>query len=329
MKGISQDCLDNLQEAKRAYFNGDFDQVLTLEGCYTTLDSEYKKEAMELLINAHLVLDNNQVADQYMEELLTEFPLYQSRSTDLIEFQELHKTYEIKTKWNVGAFAGINIPDFHIMQYRSLASITEETSGYSNDLGVSLGINAQRMLWKKLFVSGSLIYQQFGYSQKETIMTFQDVFISEKLNYISTPIQIGYEFFKSNIKVYISGGVSPHFLISAKGDIELFGIEPDQTTTLTGIPRKVQGYDLTDQRNRVTLNYVAGLGVKRSFGLYAVELAFHYEFGLSNLVNEEKRFTDENLWRTYSYVPDDFKIDYVRITLGVVKSFVYPKKLGK
>ncbi len=327
----AQECQDKLQEAKRAYFNGNFEQVnSSLEDCYQSgLEGEEKKEALELLVNANLVLDNNQSADNYMQELLKEYPLYQPRSTDLVEFQELYKSYEIRTKWNLGFVAGINIPDFQVMQYRSLASITEETSGYEGDIGASLGLKAEWMVWKKLFLSGSVLYQQFGYSQKERIMTFQDVFIAEKLNFVSVPVMIGYEFFKSDFKVFIQGGISPHFLLSSKANLELFGVDPDQRTPLTGIPRKTEGYDLTDQRKQVTLSYVAGAGFRKSFGLYAVELAFHYEFGLNNLVKEEQRFQDTQLWRTYSYVPDDFKVDNVRIALGVVKSFVYPKKLEK
>ena len=81
-----------------------------------------------------------------------------------------------------------------------------------------------------------------------------------------------------------------------------------------------------DQRKPITLNYVGTFGIRRTIGLYAIEFVCQYDYGLRNLVKEEGRYLDQNLVETYSYVPDDFKMDNLQFRIGVSRHFVKPVK---
>ncbi|MFY0627257.1 MAG: PorT family protein [Reichenbachiella sp.] len=328
---FGQSCNQNLTEAKRSFFDGQFDKInILIADCYQhQLNKSDKIDALELLINANLMLNKKQKADQYLNELLTLEPLYETSESDLIEFKELHNSYSIKTKFNIGFQLGANFPKYQVLQYNSIASITEEPNNYESNIGLVIGLKGEWFFWKNFFISSSVLYQSFNYNQQETIMGFQDVFVSEKMNVLVLPFQLGYEFSTPILNIFINAGISPHLLLSSKANLELFGIDSEQRTTLTGIPRKATDYDISNQRKNATLNYVFGGGIRKNFGLYAVEISAFYEYGLNNLIEESERYSDQNLWRTYSYVPDDFKMDHFKISLGIIKSFVYPKKLKK
>ncbi len=317
-----------MAEAQRAYFNGNFNQVHSLiSNCHhNSFNKDDKRVALELLINSSLILNNSEQADQYMEQLLAEYPLYKSRETDLVEFRRLLDTYELRTRFNLGVHVGFNNPDYSIMQYRSLSSLTEEPASYNSKAGISMGISGEWNVWQNLFLSGSVLIQNHRYNQDETILGYQNVFIEERLTYLSTPFQVKYYLLNRGIKPFVSGGINPHLLVSSKADLQLFGLDPDFITPLVGIPRKVSNYQISDQRKSVTLNYLIGVGIQRSFGLWSAELGVFYEFGLNNLVNEDNRYSDKTLIEVYSYVPDDFKMDHLRIAIGLIRSFIVPSK---
>ena len=325
----AQDCFRNLQDARRDYINGNFERVISLLSPCADLTGEDQKEALELLINSNLILDHHDQADQYMMNLLQAFPLYQDRPSDLIEFQHLFESYEIRTKYNLGAYIGFNSPSFSVLQYRSVSSITEEPDAYNTSIGTLYGVNGSWLFYKDYFLSGGIFLQQFNYNQSEIILTFQEVSIAEKLTYISTPIQIGYQISRPSTDYFAQAGISINFLLESEARLELFGIDPDITTPLTGIPRKADSYSLTQQRRPVTFSYVVSAGIRRHIGLISIEIGLHYEIGLNNLVSEKNRFANEDAYRTYSYVSDDFKMNHLRVTAGFTKRIVYPKKKMK
>ena len=89
----AQDCRMQLENANRAFYDGNFEEIeVLLGGCYSSLDGGDREEALELLINASLMLNEDERADGYMNELLSLNPIYQPNSSDLVEFQRLHET---------------------------------------------------------------------------------------------------------------------------------------------------------------------------------------------------------------------------------------------
>jgi hypothetical protein len=261
-----------------------------------------------------------------MLQLLKIRPQYKTRTTDLVEFKQLQESYDIKTRFNLSLFAGMNNPEFQVMQYRSIASETLEPGSYESNIGANLGIGFDWRLVDEFYISIAALYQRNSYSYTETILDYQDVSVIERLDFLNTPVLLRYQLSYSDYQLILSAGMSAHWLLVSRGDIELFGRQSGSRTILNGIPEKTIDYNLSEQRNKVNLNYVLGAAIRRKFGLTAIELAFNYEYGLNNLVIGEERFSNEDLYRTYSYIPDDFKMNQWRISVGIIQSFVYPKK---
>ena len=54
-------------------------------------------------------------------------------------------------------------------------------------------------------------------------------------------------------------------------------------------------------------------------------LDLRYNFGLTNNVNGENRYKDDEEWSLYQYVDDDFSINNFYMSLGYVYSFYKTK----
>lgn len=329
-QSLGQDCQRNLDEAQRAYYNGNLEIVVsTLQECVSNnqLNTEDHESALELLINSLLLLNEDEEADKYMLQLLKINPLYKVRSNELVKFKRLFESYRMKPTYNIGIVAGFTSPSYSILQYRSLGSISQESDQYESNPGFAAGVVVDKYLTNRVFLSVGLFYNRYNYQTDEILLTYQRSSIEERLSYLNLPIQIGYQMEFKNYQVFISGGIGTSFLISSKADLELFGISSeDPITIIPGVPEKVENIDLKHQRSTITFNYVASLGIRREIGLYGVEIRAQYDFGLNNLVDEENRFSNEDVWRTYSYVPNDFKLDALKVMFGVTRRFSTPVK---
>ena len=329
--GIAQNCSHKLQSAQRAYLNGKFSEVVRLlQECSETFENVRDAQlSYELMINAHLLLDEQAAADKKMLELLTFFPLYQPRSTDLVEFRDLFSSYEIRKKWSFSLVAGLNVSDFEVMQYRSYASVTEEPGGYKSQIRPQLGLEVDYHILKKAYFSSGLLFQQSSYTQRERLLDFQLLDVQENFSYLKMPIQVGMNIDTEKHVAFIEGGLSFHYLLSSKADIQLFGDETEILTPLSGLSREVDGYVLSDQRSSWNVNYQVSGGIRRDFGLTAAEVSVVYEFGLNNLVDASQRYVDEELLSQYSYVPDDFKMNNFQFRVGLVRYIVEARKKKK
>jgi len=223
----AQDCSQNLEDARRAFYDGKFDQVITLlEPCNTRFESVPDKMAsLELLTKASLMLNESDKAEGYMKDLLTINPLYTVREGDLVVFKKLYEQFEIRTKYNIGFEAGINQPQFQVLQYNSYAGINNQSGGYSASPGLSLGLTYEYAITKNVFAGAKLLYQQHGYTMHETLLDYQSLTVNERLSYINVPIQIIYQINKWKFKPFFSVGMSVHLLMSASARIDLFSID--------------------------------------------------------------------------------------------------------
>lgn len=328
-----QSCQENLEDARRAYYNGNLRNVIALlEPCMLgeLLDKRDQESGLKLMINSLLILNEDSLADQYMKALLQANPLLESQSNDLAQYQDLHATYEIAKRKNIGLIAGINRASFTTLQYRSLGSIAEEGDEYETKPRVSFGIDYDHYFLRNMFISTGVTYNTYSYKQRELLLTYQQSFIEERLDYLTIPIQLGVEFSRNKMDVFASGGLAANVLLSSHADLELFGVESENDITINpGIPEKEEQIDLRFQRRNVALSGLINVGIRRRFGLIGLEVAAQYEIGLNNLVNESGRFQKEEVWRKFSYVSNDFKMDAFKVFFGVSKRFSTPKKRGQ
>jgi len=120
IKGKAQSCSQNLEDAKPAYYNGQWREVVSkLDGCLTSLSKPEQIEAYKLLVDTQLVFGESDEADKFMKQFLQINPYYEVRESDLAELKELYNSFQIKTRYGLGVSVGVLQPDYVIMRYQS------------------------------------------------------------------------------------------------------------------------------------------------------------------------------------------------------------------
>jgi len=323
-----EDCQQKLEEANRAYYNGQLSEIESILGsCVQSgFDKPDKQDALKLLINSSLVLAEDERADTYMAQFLVLNPQYELREVDLVEFRKLYSTYEIKTQYTLGLSGGILLPDYVIMRHHSYGGQAEQPSDYQENTGFSVGATGDLRLYKDIYWNWSVLYTYRSFKQEEIILGYQKVASHEREYLLDIPLQARYIFDLPRYRPFVGFGYALHILLKAKGDIDHLPLQPE-FPTIIGVPFSTDGYNLTDQRKRYAHNWVASAGMQVAFDLFLAEFRIMYERGLTNLVNSGARHTDRELLDTYAYVPDDYKVNSLTVSLVLVRNILKPKKI--
>jgi len=326
--GIAQDCLNKYEEANRAFYNGNLRVIENLiMPCLNTVNKDFQEDILKLLINTSLVLHEDEQSENYMKQLLEINPEYIVRSTDLAPFQKLYRTYQIKTKANFGLIIGTSLPSYSILRYQSYASETQEPSEYEATAGISIGATGDFRLIDNVFLNGSILYTTNGFRQEEILLEYQRVATEQKDYRISIPIQIRYVHEKWKYKPFVGMGGSIDLLLKSKGDLNNAPTPPEFSTPTLGVPFAARNYTLTGIKSPVTYNVFGTAGLQRKVGKFSFEFRVSYEYGLNNQINPDKRFSDPILLSDYAYVADDYKMDRITISLGILRTLSYPDKI--
>ena len=170
----------------------------------------------------------------------------------------------------------------------------------------------------------AVLYDQRGFDQEEFILELQSVKSREQEHRINIPLQLKYMFPFPTFRPFLSGGISYHYLLKAKGDLEHFTLA---SSPVIGIRYSEDGYDLTALHKRSTLNWLvsAGMQVKVKGG-FSMEVKLCYERGLNNLINEKNRHSDPILLKHFAYVPDDVKVSSWMVGFSFFKNISKPRK---
>ena len=241
---MGQDCATKLENAKRSYYNGQFSQIeASLLPCLEKgFNSVEKEEALELLAKASVMIENEAKAEEYMLQLLSLNPLYQPRSSDLLDFAELFQRFQVKTRFNLGIAAGFNLPDFTVMRYQSYASRTIEPTAYGRETGLSAGIFGEYALTQNIYLGTSALIQSHTLHQSEIILDYQEVSSSERYLYMNTPLVVKYQLNRWGLKPSLEAGIGVHTLLSATADISLIPLAPEFPKAFIGSPQSVEDF---------------------------------------------------------------------------------------
>ena len=94
-----------------------------------------------------------------------------------------------------------------------------------------------------------------------------------------------------------------------------------------GVPELVDNYDLTDLRRSFSHNWVISVGIMIDFKHSLLKLRGTYEIGLNNQINKENTHANRELVETYAYVPDDYRVNTLMISLIFSRNILKPNKI--
>lgn len=316
-------CAFKLEEAESLYETGILDSIPSmLRSCIANdgFDDEELSRAYKLLILTYLFEDYIEMAELTMLKFLKEFPEYELKVTDPVEFTYLYKSFETIPTFSVGFIGGGNYSMARIIEpYGTDGSSDNYQGDYSAGLYFQAGLQLKKYITEEIDIELDIMYTRKTFDYTNELLDYTNRY-SEDLQMLSFPLSGTYDFKLGNFYPYARIGVNLDYIFSAKAD---FFNDYDNDA----LDKKDSDVDIMNNGDRKDYNISAlvGGGLKFYFkkGYLMLDLRYYYNF--TNAVNGENRYDDFKLGK-YNYVDDDFAVNNFLFSVGYVIPFYKTKQ---
>lgn len=243
------------------------------------------------------------------------------------------------TRWGFGIKGGLNMttatPDgqYSVFSFtREPIAALKEKEYYksSENKGFQVIFVAKYTLFNNLsiviqptFISYSYGYRSnFAWLDNENTNNNLYLFYKHEqtLNYIEAPLLVRYDILNTPIRPYVHGGAFYGKLLNALKKVEVSGQD-----NASGATEEFNGATSTlgidDQFLKTQLGIIAGGGVSMSLGPASIELGVDYKIGMSNIIDEDSRFSDNTLISGSYDILDNVKLKNLSFSMGVIFGF--------
>jgi hypothetical protein len=309
-------CMNTLKEAKELYEQGlieDIPKMLSecMEYGFTRAQ---RIEAYKLIIMAYLFDDNQFEAEKIMDEFLKKFPEYEVMPNDPVEFTYLLESYKTSSVYSINLFLGSNFSNPRITEPFTAVDQNNTKSNNKFSRGFNIGVGVSRNLVKELNINLAVFYSSHSIAKSDVTTSLDagstseiQVNSKESLKKFDLPLSFTYNFGKGNLSYFARLGGMFSYVSNSSLNVE---------RTVTGNTPISKNFDIKDIRSKYYYSLLAGVGVEYKVPRGYVVLDLRYNYGLNNMSNNEDRFKNQELWSSYYYLDDNFKLDYFTINLG-------------
>lgn len=319
---VASSCAQTLRLARSTYEQGRLHELPELLGkCLDNgFTTQEKVDALKLLTQTYIYLDEPEKADQHMLLLLqTDHYFAINEAIDPAEFVALYKTFRSTPIYRFGLKAGTVTTRPNAV---SQDIPNEGTSKYENRFSFIAGFSVEIPFTKKITLNPELYFQQKSFQNTNILLVPDGDFemvANQALTYISLPLAVQYHLFDHKLNPYLLGGVSIDYLVNATVSAER------NRTGFSAIEKKT--FSITGDRTKLNLSATVGAGIKyRLGGGYGI-FEVRYNHGLVNATNKSGTYSNEELIFNYQSIDGIFKVNSLSITLGYVHNIFKPKKL--
>ncbi len=315
-KSQENTCAFKLEEAEALYETGILDSIPSiLRSCISNdgFDDEELSRAYKLLILTYLFEDYQEMAELTMLKFLKEFPEYELKATDPVEFTFLYNSYQTIPSWSIGIIAGGNYSFARIIEPYYMDNSNEYKGEYKTGISFQAGLQLKKYITDEIDINLDIMYtaKTFEYSIEQINTTTNYL---ENQSLLSVPLSGTYDFNYGKWDPYVRIGISLDYLLGAKADFEkIYPSDQSQYNI------KETDVDIIDDRNLFQISALIGGGVKYNIKMGYVMLDVRYHYNFTNIVNGENRNSSLK-WANYNYIDDDFTVNNIYFSLG----FVYP-----
>jgi len=314
-------CAFKLQEAESLYETGNLDSIpRMLRSCINKkeFDQEELSRAYKLLILTYQFQDYQEMAELTMQKFLKDFPEYEIKPTDPVEFTYLYSSYKTIPTISLGIIGGLNYSMARIIEPYPIAGKENTYGKYSTNIKYQFGIQLKKYITDEIDLNLDVIYsfQTIDYTITQLDYTTS---YTENQNVLSFPLTGTYDFKFMGLDPYVRLGFSVDYLLNATADFtkvnNMFNTEDV----------KESGYDIMDDRNTFNISGVIGAGIKYNIKMGYLMFDLRYDFSFMNMVNDEYRY-DDIKYGNFGYIDDDFTLNNFYISFGYVYSFYKTKR---
>jgi len=316
----AQNCAENLEQATRAYYNGQLVEVedLLAECLEEGFNKDQRARGYKLLVLSNLFRGKTDEAEAAMLQLLRTQPEFKPGEADPVEFVKLFGSFRTDPVISIGLLSGLNTGNYQVdNQFSAGAEFSE--GQYDSKTGFQFGASAVYHLFPFLWLGPEFILEKRIFENTEVTNNLI-VTSTEKQLRFEIPLLARYALNLKHITPYLEGGAAINFLLNA--ETQLVRQNPSRNV------QEVEfGFNLDDFRRGTNYKIIVGGGAMKRIKGGFVGLDFRYGWELKNQVEGNLRFKDQELFYTYAYVDDDFKARIFSISFYYLHSFYKPKRL--
>jgi hypothetical protein len=313
-------CANTLYEANKSYEAGDFKQsVSLLRPCLNSgFSRDEKFEGYRLLALNYIYLNEPAKADSAVQKMLSKNHSYKlfPNISDPAGLTKLVDAYDVIPVFTCGIdFFGVNFTNINLINNKS---VSNTTASYQPLLGFQFGVNFDYAIWKRFHLAAGVQYYGNRYQHNlDSVAGWAQQF-TEDLTYFNIPVAVRYyPYFRHDgtIRAYVEAGASYSYLFNDNATIF-------STDNSNGNTNRASVNPIT-RRNTTNTSILVGAGLQYSVGNAWLTLNARYLNGLTNIVNSENRYNDQDFIFNYQYVDDDFKFNNWQFSLGVAFPLFY------
>ena len=319
-------CLNTLREAKQLYEQGLIDEIPELlAGCMEDGFTRAQRiEAYKMIILAYLFDDDQFAAEKTMDEFLKKFPEYEIMPNDPVEFVYLLESYKTSSYYSLNFTFGSTFSNRRVTENFSALNMARTEFQDKIGTGFQAGFGVSRNLFKSVNGNIGVFYVVNMYTYTEECATsvdslglsFVDLSVKEQLAMINVPLSLSYRFGRGNLNYVFRLGGLAGFIKEA--DLSPARSQPD-------IEPISETIDIADYRSSLYYAVVLGTGLEFKIPRGFLVLDLRYQFGLPDMTIGD-RYDSPRLNGRYLHIDDDFRLDYLSISLAYHFSIYQSKK---
>jgi hypothetical protein len=309
-------CVNVLVQAKQMFEDGLIEQIPgLLNPCIAQgFSNPEKLEAYKLLVNAYLFDYNITEAGKTMQEFLKEFPAYKPSLSDPLEFSNLYDEFKVERTSAFGISLGSTFSFPMVSEYYSVDnSFNPDTKYRSSGFPIALQVFYNRRLAPGLEIGVDLLYCNFQHVVEERLWNgLETISFTERSSSMLVPLSLTYAYKPSNaFYPYVRAGFWYSRLTRVEAEVTRgFTVNGQGVSVSSGTK------DFSGHRVKNLYGTLLGFGLVKNLNRGYLYLDFRYHFGMTDVVEENSRFSDPSMIYHYGYIDDQFRRNFLSTHLG-------------
>jgi hypothetical protein len=301
-----------------------------LNGGFTKDEKQFEVEGYKLLCLSNIFLEEPEKANDAMLALLqTDHDFQINPAVDPAEFVGLYRTFRSKSMFSIGLIVGPNATLPTVKENYAVSGSAAGQGQYTPKVSVQLGLVFEKHLFGKFTAAPELTYSQrtFVYSNpivfkndsSQTVLSTETQTGTIKQSWLDLNLLMQYQLGKRALHSYVSVGPNVGLLINATNTIE-------NKSNVSGVGDSGRPIDIIDNCNKLGFSIIGTAGLKYKFGAIYLTANVRYQYGLTKVVNENKKSNNEAIFN-YALAPNIYSQQNTAFLVGFVFPIFSPKKL--
>jgi hypothetical protein len=314
-------CTEQLRLAQRRYDGGMLDEIPNIiSPCLRSgFTKEEKVTAYKLLIQTYLFSERIDEADAMMLQFLNDFPEYRLAPNDHKEFITLYRSYRTDPIMKIEGSLGTNFSLTTVSEYYGPEDLNTSQPKYTSNIGLNAEVNYINKLFNNFDGSFGLSFNYLRIGYENIPFEFTTISASYANVYVGLPMAMRYNMHLMKLNLFAKAGIEPVFLLSSSINF---------SRERVGSQDPISGNEnVISLQKRIDIRPMLSIGINYRVGTANLMLTTGIKFGTLMPTKSDKRYSNQDLYQKYYFIPDDFLVHQAFVNVSYIFSIYKPKKI--